>query len=243
MQVIITENYDELSEVGADIVVEEMQRLEKPVICFATGSTPIGVYQNLISAYKEGIISFKDVISYNLDEYVGLDQSHDQSYYYFMQDNLFSKVNILKENIHFASGQADTMDENIKKYQDELAENEIDLLILGIGSNGHIAFNEPGTSFSSKTHVVKLDEKTRLDNCRFFNSIDEVPEYAITMGISEIMSAKKIIMLAEGEKKAPAIKELLEGYKTEEFPASIVLDHDDVTLIVDTKAASLLTDI
>ncbi|MDH6603326.1 glucosamine-6-phosphate deaminase [Bacilli bacterium PM5-9] len=240
MKVFVAENYDELSETSASIIIEDMKAKSNITLGFATGSTPIGTYQNLIAAYNAKEISFKDVLSFNLDEYLGLPRTHEQSYYYFMHNELFNHIDIKEENVNIPNGDIEHIEENIKKYQEMLDSNPIDIQILGIGGNGHIAFNEPGTSFESTTHTVKLDEKTREDNKRFFNDISEVPKEAVTMGIKDIMSAKKLIVLANGESKAKAVKELLEGTKSENFPASILLDHEDVTLIVDKEAASLL---
>jgi len=243
MKVYIAKNYDELSKISASIIIEDMKAKNDIILGFATGSTPIGTYQNLIAAYDAGEISFKNVTSFNLDEYIGLPRAHEQSYNYFMHEQLFNHINIDENNINIPCGDPANIEENIKKYQEKLDSNVIDIQILGIGSNGHIAFNEPGTSFSSNTHVIRLDEGTRQDNKRFFNDISEVPKEAVTMGIKDIMSAKKLIILANGKNKANAVKELLEGEKTEAFPASILLDHENAVLIVDEDAASLLEDI
>lgn len=242
MEVIVTVDSNEISEVAANIIVEEMQKNQTIVLGLATGSSPVKTYEKLIEANQNKLIDFSKVSTFNLDEYVGLDPKHEQSYDYFMHDNLFNHINIDEANIHFPKGVGADIDKNIETYQKQLDEATIDLQILGLGSNGHIAFNEPGTSFESHVHQVELTEKTREDNKRFFNDLSEVPTHAITMGIADIMRAKQIIVLANGENKAPAIKELLEGYKTEDFPASILLDHPNVTLIIDEAAASLLED-
>ena len=243
MKVYIADNYEELSEMSASILIEEMKKKKDIIMGFATGSTPIGTYKNLIKACEAKEISFEDVTSFNLDEYIGLSQDHEQSYYYFMHDELFNHIDIKEEHVNMPNGDLTNIEENIKDYQAKLDSHEIDIQILGIGGNGHIAFNEPGTSFESTTHIVELDEKTKEDNKRFFNSIEEVPSKAITMGIKDIMAAKKLLVLANGQNKAQAVKELLEGEKTESFPASILLDHEDVILIVDQDAASLIVDI
>lgn len=239
MKVIIADTYEEMSELSANIIIEELQKKPDLVLGLATGSTPVKTYENLISAYRSGLVSFKDVITYNLDEYIGLEPTHEQSYRYFMQENLFKDIDIKQDNINFASGIGD-LDKIVEQYNNDLSRNTIDLQILGIGSNGHIAFNEPKTSFDSTTHVIELSEETRKDNARFFNEGEIVPQYAITMGIKDIMSAKKLILLINGRNKAEAVKELLEGYKSEDFPASVLLDHPDITLIVDKEAASLV---
>ncbi|MDL2211866.1 glucosamine-6-phosphate deaminase [Erysipelotrichaceae bacterium OttesenSCG-928-M19] len=240
MQVLITENYDELSEVAASIIIEEMQKKKDIVLGLATGSTPIGTYQNLVAASKNNIISFADAICYNLDEYLGLNKDHEQSYHYFMNDNLFNHVDIKPDNINIPAGDLVDANEAVNDYIKKLALKERDIQILGIGENGHIGFNEPGTSFASQTHITELSLETRESNKRFFNNLDEVPKYAITMGISEIMAAKKILLLISGKNKAKTVKELLEGYRSEAFPASVLLDHDNITLVVDKEAMSLV---
>ena len=209
------------------------------VLGLATGSTPEGVYAKLIDANKEGKVSFKDVTTFNLDEYVGLEDSHPQSYRYFMNNHLFLHVDINLDKTHVPGNKGDendlsVYDENIKKH------GGIDLQLLGIGSNGHIAFNEPGTPFNTLTHVVTLKESTIKDNSRFFNSIDEVPTSAITMGLESIMNAKKIILMAFGKNKAQAICEMFTKDANVDLPASILQNHKDVTIYCDEDAASLL---
>ena len=209
------------------------------VLGLATGSTPEGVYALLVEAYKQGKVSFKDVTTFNLDEYVGLADSHPQSYRYFMNNHLFLHVDINLEKTHVPGNKGDendlsVYDENIKKH------GGIDLQLLGIGSNGHIAFNEPGTPFDSKTHIVTLKESTIKDNSRFFNSIDEVPTSSITMGLDSIMNAKKIILMAFGKNKAEAICKMFTKDANVDLPASILQKHDNVTIYCDEEAASLL---
>lgn len=209
------------------------------VLGLATGSTPEGVYTLLVEAYKQGKVSFKDVTTFNLDEYVGLADSHPQSYRYFMNNHLFLHVDINLDKTHVPGNKGDendlsVYDENIKKH------GGIDLQLLGIGSNGHIAFNEPGTPFDSKTHIVTLKESTIKDNSRFFNSIDEVPTSSITMGLDSIMNAKKIILMAFGKNKAEAICKMFTKDANVDLPASILQKHDNVTIYCDEEAASLL---
>ena len=198
----------------------------------------MGVYNKLIEAYNNGEVSFKDVKSFNLDEYVGLSEEHEQSYRYFMNHNLFDHIDINKENTHVPSGNVEN-EENLEQY-DALIEEAggIDLQILGIGSDGHIAFNEPGTSFNSLTHIAELAPSTISDNSRFFESIEEVPTKAVTMGLASIMKAKKIVLIATGESKADAVKGLLMGLITEKVPCSILRKHPDVTIYVDRDAYS-----
>ena len=241
MKVIVVKNYDQLSREGADIIANVIKQNPACTLGLATGSSPIGTYQYLVKDYEEGKISFENVKSYNLDEYCGISRQHPQSYYYFMHDNLFNHVNIKEENTHvpYAAPGSD-LDAEAKKYTDELNSVTIDLQLLGIGGNGHIGFNEPGTPFDQETFVVTLTDKTRQDNKRFFNSIDEVPTHAMTMGIKNIMKAKKILMLISGKNKAQTVVNLLKGEISPKFPASILHTHPDCTVIIDEDAYSLM---
>lgn len=237
MKVIIGSE-KEIAEKAAQQYVELLKRKPNAVLGGATGSTPIGLYTELSRLNKAGVITFKDVKTFNLDEYVGLDGSHDQSYRYFMNKNLFEKIDIDINNTHVPDGintaKAAEYDDAIK------AAGGIDLQVLGIGVDGHIGFDEPGTPLDSITHVVELEQNTREVNSRFFNSIDEVPTHAVTMGIKTIMNARSIVLLAIGKAKAEIIKKTLEGPITTEVPASILQLHPDVTFYLDEEAASLL---
>ena len=237
MKVVVVKNYDELSKLGAEIIANLIKEKPNCTLGLATGSSPVGTYQNLIKAYNNKEISFKDVHSYNLDEYCGIDRNHPQSYYYFMHDNLFNHVDIVEENTHvpYAAPGSD-LEAEAKKYTEALNGVELDLQLLGIGGNGHIGFNEPGTPFEQETFVVTLAQKTREDNKRFFNSIDEVPTHAMTMGIANIMRAKSILMLISGSAKADTVVNLLKGEITPEFPASVLHNHPHVTVIIDEAA-------
>jgi len=240
MKVIKVRNYEELSEKAAAIVAELLKKKEDACLGLATGGTPVGMYQNLVKMTERGEISFKKVRSFNLDEYCGLAKSHPQSYHYYMRTNLFDHVDIDLNNTHLPEGDTGDHEEACRNYNEMLKNEKIDLQILGIGSNGHIGFNEPGTPFSQETFVVKLAEKTREDNKRFFNSLDEVPKCAITMGIKNILQADSILLLASGKGKAEAIYRLVHGEVTEDFPASALKNHKNVTVIVDEEAAMLL---
>lgn len=240
MKFIKVKNYEELSKVAADIIADLLKEKPNATLGLATGSSPIGLYQNLIKKYENGEISFKDVKSYNLDEYCELPKSHPESYYSFMHRNLFSHVDIKEENVHIPNSEGSDLEKLCNEYNELLHAASIDLQLLGIGANGHIGFNEPGTSFEQETFIVKLTEKTRLDNQRFFNSLDEVPTHAMTMGIKNIMQAKKLLLVASGKNKQDAVKKLMSGEITEDFPASILNKHDDVVVIVDEEAAGLL---
>ena len=225
----------------ASLVIKELlQAKPDATLGLATGSSPIGLYQNLIKFYNDGEISFKDVKSYNLDEYCELPRSHPESYYSFMHRNLFDHVDIKEENIHIPCSEGSDLQALCKEYNDALNAATVDVQLLGIGANGHIGFNEPNTPFDQETFVVELTEKTRKDNQRFFNSLDEVPTHAMTMGIANIMRAKKLLMVISGANKAEAVKKLASGVITEEFPASILNKHDDVIVFVDEEAAQLL---
>lgn len=238
MKIIVVKDYQAMSDLGAEIIANTIKANPSCTLGLATGSSPIGTYQNLVKAYENKEISFKDVKTYNLDEYCGISRSHPQSYYYFMHDNLFNHVDICEENVHIPMISNTSLEEDCKAYNTMLNNTSIDLQLLGIGGNGHIGFNEPGTPFNQETFIVKLTDKTRQDNQRFFNSIDEVPTHAITMGISNIMKAKKILMLISGANKADTVVRLLSGEVTTDFPASILNEHPDVTVIIDQDAYS-----
>ncbi len=221
----------------ADIIIGLINEKSDCVLGLATGSTPLGVYKNLVDASKTGKVSFKNVKTFNLDEYLGLEGTDKHSYRYFMNHNLFDSIDIDKNNTHVPSGVGDYQG-HINKYDDHIKESGgIDIQILGIGTDGHIAFNEPGTPFDSLTHVADLAESTIRDNARFFSSIDEVPTKAVTMGLKSIMNARKIILLAFGDNKKEAITRLTKGTVSVDFPASILINHPDVTIYVDEEAA------
>lgn len=238
MKVIVVKDYEAMSELGAEIIANTIKANPSCTLGLATGSSPIGTYQNLVKACDNKELSFKNVKTYNLDEYCGIDITHPQSYYYFMHDNLFNHVDIDEKNVHIPHVSNDNLEQDCKTYNDMLNQAEIDLQLLGIGGNGHIGFNEPGTSFNQETFIVKLTDKTRQDNKRFFNSIDEVPTHAITMGIANIMKAKKILMLISGANKADTVVRLLSEEIDTDFPASILHKHPDVTVIIDQEAYS-----
>ncbi len=228
--------YDDVAAEFADIINTK----DNPVLGLATGSSPIGVYQRLIKMYKDGELDFSKTTTFNLDEYCGLGEDDQQSYNYFMHDNLFNHINIKDENIHIPNGLIDPK-EACDQYNKMLEQHIIDLQILGIGSNGHIAFNEPGTDFDSVTHQDDLDQKTINDNARFFeDDTSKVPTKAITMGLNNIMQANKIVLIATGKNKQEAIKGLVMGELTTSLPASILQDHINVTVYLDEDAASLL---
>lgn len=240
MKVIVTKNYDEMSEKAFEIVKEAVVNNKNAVLGLATGSTPLGLYAEMIKDHKENGTSYKDVKTLNLDEYAGLDVTSDQSYVYFMRENLFKHIDIDLNNTHIENGKAVNRELECKNYNELIEELPRDLQILGIGSNGHIAFNEPGTAFDSETHIVDLTESTIKDNSRLFERIEDVPRQAFTMGLKNIMHAKKIVVLASGANKAKAVYGMLKGPVTEALPASVLQLHPDCTLIVDEAAYSLM---
>lgn len=240
MELIIATK-EEINQIVSKEIIDLINKNNNCVLGLATGSTPEGVYKLLVEAYNKKEVSFENVKSYNLDEYVGLEETHNQSYRYFMNSHLFNHIDIKLENTHIPSNKDD--ENNLEIYDQKIKEaGGIDIQILGIGSNGHIAFNEPGTSFNSNTHIVTLKESTISDNSRFFNSIDEVPKQAITMGLNSIMQAKRIILIAFGKNKQDAIYKMMALDPSEELPASILQNHPNVTIYCDEDAASLLVD-
>lgn len=238
MKLLVVKDYEEMSKVAAETFKEVINEKPEAILGLATGSTPVGLYKYLIEMNKNKEIDFSKIKTVNLDEYVGLGEESPQSYRYFMNENLFNHVNINKSNTFVPNGLEKDLDEETKNYDKRIDElGGIDLQILGIGSNGHIAFNEPAEFLISETHVTNLAQSTIEANSRFFNSIEEVPNKAISMGIGQIMKAKKILLLVKGEDKADAIKELLNGNITTNNPATILKLHKDVIVIIDEKMA------
>ena len=235
MKIIKCKDYAEASKVAGEILSNAIANKPDIVLGLATGSSPIGIYKNLIQDYENKKISFRDVKTY-----VGLGHESPQSYYYFMNDNLFKHVDIQQKNVHIPFANPSDLKKSCEKYSEELDKIVVDIQLLGIGANGHIGFNEPKTPFEQKTFIVNLTEKTREDNKRFFNSLDEVPTKAITMGIAEIMKAKKIVLIATGKNKAEAMKQLLSEKVTTDFPASVLHMHKDVVVVTDDEALSLV---
>ncbi len=237
---IVCENYDEVSKEAFKVMKTVLDK-GNPVLGLATGSSPVGLYKEMIRDHKENGTSYKNILTWNLDEYVGIPRTHEQSYWTFMHENLFNFIDIPEENIHVPVGESEDEEAECVKYEESMKGHTVDIQVLGIGSDGHIAFNEPGTPFDSLTHLMDLTEQTRKDNARFFdNDINQVPKRSITMGLASIMRAKKIIVIATGENKAEAVYGMLKGSKTTDCPASILQDHPDVTVLLDKAAASKL---
>ena len=228
--------YEEMSNEASEILFDVIKENDKPVIGLATGSTPEGTYKALIEKLNSSDVNQNDITTFNLDEYVGLDKDHEQSYSYYMHENFFNHVSIPEENIHLLNGKAEDAETEVTAYEAAIDQAGLDVQLLGIGRNGHIAFNEPGTSFDSVTHIVDLTPETIEDNSRFFDDLKDVPNKAFTMGLSSIMKAEKIVILISGENKKEALAELLSGEVSENNPASVLNNHKDVTIIADTAA-------
>ncbi|WP_312112261.1 glucosamine-6-phosphate deaminase [Brevibacillus reuszeri] len=242
MKLIIVKDYGELGKKAAGLVADEVKSNPKVVLGLATGGTPVGMYRELIKLHQEESIDFSQASSFNLDEYVGLAATHPQSYRAYMQENLFDHINLPAGHTHVPTGDAADLQQECASYETAIREaGGIDIQVLGIGNNGHIGFNEPGSSVESTTRVVQLTESTIEANARYFASIEEVPTQAISMGIKTILGAKKVVLLASGETKAEAVRLMLEGEATADVPASLLQHHQDVTVIVDEAAASQLT--
>jgi glucosamine-6-phosphate deaminase len=234
MRILRTTDYNDMSRKAANLISAQIMMKPDSVIGLATGETPIGVYKQLTEWYKKGDLDFSNVVTFNLDEYKGLDKNSMDSYYYFMHQHLFQYINIKPENIYIPNGIADDAEEECKRYDEAIVNNQnMDLLLLGIGENGHIAFNEPGEGFETLTHLVKLTNNTRKVNSRLFEEDKKVPEYAYTMGIKNIMQAKKIILIVNGEKKEAIMHRAFKGPITPAIPASILQLHEDVTIVGD----------
>ncbi|MBN2289072.1 MAG: glucosamine-6-phosphate deaminase [Candidatus Glassbacteria bacterium] len=242
MEVIVKPTYDEVSKLAAGMIAEFLRCKPRAVLGFATGSTPLGTYKELIRLHREEGLDFSQAVTFNLDEYIGLPKDNDQSYHYFMWENLFKHINVLEANVHIPDGMSEDLHRHCLEYEEEIFDHGgLDVQLLGIGSNGHIAFNEPGSSLGSRTRIKTLDEKTRQDNARFFKSIDEVPRYCLTMGIGTILEAEKLILLANGANKAEAVQKTVEGPITASVPASAIQLHPNATVIVDKAASGKLT--
>lgn len=241
MKVVITKDYTEMCKLASRIFAAEITLKPNCVLGLATGSTPVGMYKELVEMYNEHHVDFSQVKTVNLDEYAGLSGDNDQSYRYFMNHNLFDHININKENTNVPNGTAADLEAECERYEQVVASmGGVDVQLLGIGNNGHIAFNEPCEEFPEKTHVVNLTQNTIEANARFFASMDDVPKKALTMGIGTIMKAKKIVLLANGAKKAQTIYDTVYGPITPKVPASILRLHPDVTIFVDEEAGALL---
>jgi len=241
MEVVICRSYAELSKAAARIVGELLNHKPNAVLGFATGSSPVGLYQELIRMHQEEGLDFSKVTTFNLDEYVGLPPGHPQSYRRFMNENLFDHINVPKQNTHVPSGTSANHVAFCQWYEQRIRDTGgIDLQVLGIGSDGHIAFNEPGSSLGSRTRRVTLTEQTIDDNARFFKKKSDVPRHAISMGVGTVLEARKLLMVVNGKNKAPALAAAVEGPITSMITASALQLHPDAIVFVDTEAAAQL---
>lgn len=239
IKVTVCQDKQEVARVAAEIFAKMIREKPDLMLGLATGGTPVDMYQMLIRMHKEQGLNFSRVRSFNLDEYVGLSGDHTQSYRYFMNANLFNQINIDKLNTHVPDGKAENFQMSCQQYEKDIqAAAGIDLQLLGIGSNGHIAFNEPGSPGNSRTRVVTLTERTIKDNARFFQDESEIPRQAVTMGIGTILEANKIVLLATGANKAEAVVKALKGKVTADLPASFLQNHPDCIFILDRDSAA-----
>ncbi len=241
IKIIIKDSYEDMSKKSAQLIGAQVTLKPNSVLGLATGSTPEGTYKNLIEMYKNDILDFSETITFNLDEYFNLDAKNENSYAYYMNNKLFNHINIKKENIYIPSGITGNVKKTCLDYDKLIfSYGKIDLQLLGIGTNGHIGFNEPDVHFEAGTHLVDLDDKTIEANARFFKNIDEVPKQAISMGIRNIMQSKKVILLANGSSKVDAVYKMLFQEITPTLPASILQVHNDVTIIVDKVIGEMI---
>ena len=238
MIIIITKDYVGLSVRAAKVMLEVVKENPYAVLGLATGTTPLGLYAHMIADHEKHGTSYAHIRTVNLDEYKGLPKTHEKSYAYFMRKNLFDGLDIDHENTNIENGMAENEEKECARYDELLEQLPRDIQLLGLGSNGHIAFNEPGTPFGSGTHIVELAESTVKDNARLFDDISEVPRKAFTMGIRQIMQAKKILILASGANKADAVCKMVKGEVTEAVPASVLQLHPDCVLIADREASA-----
>lgn len=243
MKIYKAKDYKQMSRAAANIISAQIILKHDSILGLATGSSPLGIYENLVDWYKKGDLDFSAVTSVNLDEYVGIKPDNEQSYRYFMNENFFKHINIDMEKTFVPDGTAEDPEKECERYNKIIEDlGCIDLQLLGIGKNGHIGFNEPGEIFEAETHKVKLTESTIEANKRFFNSADEVPKYAMSMGIKNIMNAKKIVVVASGEEKADAVHEMVYGKISPKTQCTILQLHNDVIVVGDEAAMSKIDD-
>lgn len=241
MDIICTKDYDAMSRYAADRIEEQITEKKGLVLGLATGTSPLGIYEYLAKDYAQNKISLKDVLGFNLDEYEGLKKTHEQSFFSYLKKNLIEITDFREEHLHVLNGDAEDISLECKNYEKKIEQaGGIDLQILGLGGTGHIGFNEPADFFPTISHSVELDEKTIQANARFFDSPEEVPKHAVTMGIGTIMKAKKLILVVSGKNKAEIIYQALFGQVTPMIPASILQFHQDVTVICDEDAGTVI---
>lgn len=240
MEVVLLENAIEISKAVSSIIIEKVRKKPAAVLGFATGASPVETYKRMIEAYEKGLVSFRNVTTFNLDEYCGLPREDKNSYYYFMKENLFSKAGFDFSKVNFLSGDPEEGESCCEEYGKKIAAaGGIDIQLLGVGTNGHIGFNEPSDSFSDGPFKVRLADSTINSNSKYFTE-RPMPNYAFTMGVGDIMRAKKIILIATGESKAKAVYSMVKGPVTPNCPASILRYHPDATIFIDRESAKLL---
>ncbi|MBW5447973.1 glucosamine-6-phosphate deaminase [Cohnella sp. CFH 77786] len=241
MNVLVFDTDDKLNEAGANIISGIVQTSPRAVLGLATGGTPIGIYRQLAADFERGMFSFRNAVTFNLDEYVGLPEDHPESYHSYMRHHLFRHIDLPDAQAHLPNGNAADPRAECRRY-DELIERhgQIDLQLLGLGHNGHIGFNEPAHALTKGTHVVELAEATRKANARYFLSLDEVPCQAITMGVGTILKAKKILLVVKGADKADIVAKALQGPITTDCPASLLQTHPNLIVLLDRAAAEKL---
>lgn len=244
MKIIRAKDYDEMSALACEKLIGKFATVKNPVFGLATGDTPNGLYERLIQKYKQQEVTFQNATTFNLDEYVGYSKDNSKSYHYYMSERLFNHIDIPEDRAHVPNGCAEDLQQECRDYEEKIKQaGQIDIQLLGLGANGHIGFNEPGTPFDSRTEVVFLADSTRQSNARFFPSIDDVPKTAISMGIGTIMESEEILLLVSGEQKADILAHVLNSEPSEEFPATVLHMHENVTIIADEAALSKVEDI
>ncbi|NIK76026.1 glucosamine-6-phosphate deaminase [Paenibacillus castaneae] len=241
MEIIIFDTQKELDAYAADLFINTVKQKPNAVLGLATGSTPVGIYDKIVETTIQNKISFSEVTTFNLDEYVGLKPENEQSYAYYMNEHLFSHIDIPSEQTHLPNGMAEDIEAECTRYETMLGDQPVDIQLLGLGHNGHIGFNEPDENLSGGTHAVKLKEETMKANARFFASMEEVPQYAITMGVGSILKAKTIVLVVRGADKAEIVKEALTGPITTNVPASLLQTHAHVIVLLDREAGRMLS--
>ncbi|RED76673.1 glucosamine-6-phosphate deaminase [Cohnella phaseoli] len=241
MNILIFDSEEKLNLAGANIIVSQVQTVPRAVLGLATGGTPVGIYKEIVSDFQKGMVSFRNATSFNLDEYVNLKSDHPESYYTYMNTHLFAHIDLPEAQRHIPNGNASDLEAECARYDEaiELA-GQIDLQLLGLGHNGHIGFNEPAHALIKGTHIVELAEKTREANARFFDSIDDVPKQALTMGVGTILKAKKILLVVKGADKADIIQKALQDPITTDVPASLLQTHPNLIVLLDSAAAGKL---
>jgi glucosamine-6-phosphate deaminase len=240
MNLLTFDSHDKLHESGASIITGLVQTKPRAILGLATGSTPLGIYEEIVKSYKRGLVRYRDVHSFNLDEYVGLPENHPESYRNYMNIHLFDHIDLPREQAHIPDGNAEDASAECKRY-DKLLEQagHIDLQLLGLGHNGHIGFNEPDHVLISGTHIVQLQDETRKANARFFASLDEVPTHALTMGVGTILKAKMVLLVVKGKDKADIVHRALTGPITTDCPASLLQTHPHLVVLLDAEAGRL----